>query len=50
MVEMDIGYNEFGKPFMNHMNGFSYNLSHSGKWVAIAYGSSEEFKIKKLSI
>ncbi len=41
LVEMDIGYNEFGKPFMNHINGFSYNLSHSGKWVAIAYGSSE---------
>lgn len=41
LVEMDIGYNEFGKPFMNHMNGFSYNISHSGKWVAIAYGSNE---------
>lgn len=41
LVKMTIVYNEFGKPFMNHMHGFSYNLSHSGKWVAIAYGSTE---------
>ena len=41
LVKMDIAYNEFGKPFLNHMNDFSYNLSHSGKWVVIAYGSSE---------
>ena len=41
LVEMDIVYNEFGKPFMNHMIGFSYNLSHSGKWVVIAYGNSD---------
>ncbi len=41
LVEMDIVYNEFGKPFLNHMNGFSYNLSHSGKWVVIAFGTSE---------
>lgn len=27
--------------FLNHMYGFSYNLSHSGKWVVIAYGSTE---------
>lgn len=41
LVEMNVVYNEFGKPFMNHMDEFSYNLSHSGKWVVIAYGSSE---------
>ncbi len=41
LVKRVIVYNEFGKPFMNHMYGFSYNLSHSGKWVAIAYGSTE---------
>ena len=40
-VELDIVYNEYGKPFINHMDGFSYNLSHSGKWVVIAYGNSE---------
>lgn len=41
LVKMPIFYNEFGKPFINHMYGFSYNLSHSGKWVVIAYGSTE---------
>ena len=39
--EPKIVYNEFGKPFVNHIAGFSYNLSHSGKWVVIAYGSTE---------
>ncbi|MBC8580766.1 4'-phosphopantetheinyl transferase family protein [Zhenhengia yiwuensis] len=41
LVEMEIIYNKFGKPFLNHTKGFSYNISHSGKWVVIAYGSSE---------
>lgn len=40
-IKIDTVYNEFGKPFMNHMNGFSYNLSHSGKWVVIAFGRTE---------
>lgn len=41
LADMDIVYNEYGKPFINDMNGFSYNITHSGKWVAIAYGSTE---------
>lgn len=41
LIDLDIVYNKFGKPLMNRMNDFSYNLSHSGKWVVIAYGSSE---------
>lgn len=41
LVEIDVIYNKFGKPYMNHMNSFSYNLSHSGNWVVIAYGNSE---------
>jgi 4'-phosphopantetheinyl transferase len=41
MVDLDILYNKFGKPYLNLMDGFSYNLSHSGDWVVIAYGSSE---------
>lgn len=40
-ANLDILYNEFGKPYINLSNGFSYNLSHSGKWVVIAYGNSE---------
>lgn len=50
-VELDINYNEFGKPFMNNMKGFFYNLSHSGKWVAIAYGRTEVgIDIEKIQI
>jgi 4'-phosphopantetheinyl transferase len=41
MVNLDISYNKFGKPYINLMDGFSYNLSHSGEWVVIAYGNSE---------
>ena len=31
----------FGKPYIKEYNGFHYNLSHSGNWVAIAYGNRE---------
>lgn len=41
LVKMVITYNEFGKPFINHMYGFSYNLSHSVNWVVIVYGNTE---------
>lgn len=41
IVPLDIGYNKFGKPFLNNIRDFSYNLSHSGDWVVIAYGNSE---------
>lgn len=36
--EINIEYNEFGKPFIQGKNNFSFNISHSGKWVVIAYG------------
>jgi len=40
--DIELGYNEFGKPFINgsggQNEGFLYNISHSGKWVVIAYG------------
>lgn len=41
VVKMVIDYNEYGKPFINHIHDFSYNISHSGKWVVIVYGSTE---------
>lgn len=41
LVDMDIVYNEFGKPFVNNINGFSFNISHSGNWVAVAYGNTK---------
>lgn len=51
LVEPDIIYNEYGKPFMNNRKAFSYNLSHSGNWVAIAYGNSEVgIDIEKIQI
>lgn len=31
----------FGKPYIKENNSFHYNLSHSGNWVAIAYGNTE---------
>ncbi|NLL72912.1 MAG: 4'-phosphopantetheinyl transferase superfamily protein [Clostridiales bacterium] len=40
-IEIDTAYNEFGKPFMKDMKGFSYNISHSGKWVVIGFGENE---------
>lgn len=51
LVEIDVIYNEYGKPFLNNIKKFSYNLSHSGKWVAIAYASSEVgIDIEKIQI
>lgn len=34
---MEICHGEHGKPFIKGMEGFQYNLSHSGKWVVIGY-------------
>ncbi|MTK10108.1 MAG: 4'-phosphopantetheinyl transferase superfamily protein [Hungatella sp.] len=39
--EIEITYNEFGKPFIKNRKEFKYNITHSGKWVAIAYGGTE---------
>ena len=33
--------NEFGKPYIRGREDFYYNLSHSGRYVVIAWGSSE---------
>lgn len=40
-VEINLEYNNFGKPFLKNMDDFSYNISHSGDWVVIAYGNAE---------
>lgn len=39
--KFEITYNEFGKPFIKNRKEFKYNITHSGKWVAIAYGTTE---------
>lgn len=31
-----ISKNEYGKPFVRNKQSFSFNISHSGEWVAIA--------------
>ncbi|MBQ9747194.1 MAG: 4'-phosphopantetheinyl transferase superfamily protein [Clostridia bacterium] len=33
--------NEFGKPYVKNRRDFYYNLSHSGKYVVIAFGDTE---------
>lgn len=39
--DINIEYNQFGKPFMKKIKNFSFNISHSGDWVVCAYGKSE---------
>jgi len=35
---VEVKCNAYGKPSLRNEENFSYNLSHSGKWVVIAYG------------
>ncbi|MFI3212629.1 MAG: 4'-phosphopantetheinyl transferase superfamily protein [Eubacteriales bacterium] len=36
----DIGYEEYGKPYMIHEDEFFYNISHSGEYVVCAVGNT----------
>jgi 4'-phosphopantetheinyl transferase len=36
--EIDFAKNEYGKPYLAGSDSFSFNVSHSGKWVALIYG------------
>jgi len=40
-AKIEYEYNEFGKPRIKGVDNFSYNLSHSGDWVVIAYSDSQ---------
>jgi 4'-phosphopantetheinyl transferase len=40
IAEYKIETNPFGKPMVKGAADFHFNLSHSGQWVVIAYGSS----------
>ncbi|MCX7745877.1 MAG: 4'-phosphopantetheinyl transferase superfamily protein [Clostridia bacterium] len=37
--DITFGTNEFGKPFLKGYEGFSFNVSHSGKWVVGGFDS-----------
>lgn len=39
--EIHFEKNPYGKPSLSHHNHFSFNISHSGKWVALIYGKGE---------
>jgi len=41
ILDVEIVRNAYGKPSLAGMSDFSYNISHSGKWVVIAYGEIE---------
>lgn len=40
VAEFDIEQGDYGKPRVKDAENFHYNLSHSGRWVVIAYGDS----------
>lgn len=40
-LEINIFYNEYGKPYIRSNKKFYYSISHSGDWVVIAYGDTE---------
>ncbi|MBQ3214577.1 MAG: 4'-phosphopantetheinyl transferase superfamily protein [Oscillospiraceae bacterium] len=39
LMEFTVENDSMGKPRLKDVDGFHFNLSHSGKWVAIACGS-----------
>ena len=40
-LEPMIEYGTHGKPYVKNVENFFFNISHSGKWVVIAFGVSE---------
>ncbi len=38
---LEIAKTEKGKPFIVRNNGVHFNVSHSGEWVAVAFGDSD---------
>lgn len=39
--DLTLSYNQYGKASLININDFFYNISHSGKWVVLAYTNSE---------
>ena len=38
--DLTVSVNKYGKPYIPDAPDFHFNLSHSGRWVVIAYGGS----------
>ena len=38
---VEIVKNSYGKPYIKNINNFFFNISHSAKWVIVAYGDDE---------
>ena len=36
--QIRINYSEYGKPYIENLKNFQFNISHSGDWVVCAYG------------
>ncbi len=45
-----IQYHEHGKPFIKDLENFSYNISHSGEWVVVAYTYDETGTVKDTKV
>lgn len=40
-IELHIECNTYGKPYIKNAKDFFFNISHSGTWIVIAFGSRE---------
>lgn len=40
-IELHIECNTYGKPYIKNEKEFFFNISHSGKWIVMAFGSHE---------
>jgi len=38
---LEIQKNKYGKPFLKNVSNFNFNISHSGIWVVIGFGSEK---------